>query len=225
MNSPFPLPPLVEDLSLPYRLCPARGAQSALLLLLHGVGANETSLAGLVPMLPEHVTVALVRSPFQMAPGAYSAFAVNFTPSGPLIDAAQAESSRLRLIAFAGELQARTGVAPARTVVAGFSQGGIMSAGLALTRPDCVAGFGILSGRILPEIGPSIAAPEALAHLQGLVLHGDYDDRLPVHFAEQSAALLSARGVPFIQKRYPMGHEITRESAGDFVAWIARVLC
>ena len=224
MNSPFLLPPLVEDLSLPYRLCPARGQQSALLLLLHGVGANETSLAGLVPMLPEHVTVALVRSPFQIAPGSYSAFAVSFTASGPVIDAEQAEASRRRLADFVGELQARSGVAPARTAVAGFSQGGIMSAGLALTRPDTVAGFGIMSGRILPEIGPLIAAPEALAGLQGLILNGDYDDRLPVAFAEQSAALLQSHGVPFTQKRYPMGHEITRDSAVDFVEWLTRLL-
>ncbi len=224
MNAPFPLPPLVEDLGLPYRLCPARGQPSALLVLLHGVGANETSLAGLVPLLPEHVTTALVRSPFQMAPGAYSAFTVNFTAAGPVIDPAQAESSRRTLVDVVGQLQARSGLAPARTAIAGFSQGGIMSAGVALTRPDTVAGFAIMSGRILPEIGPLIAPAAALARLHGLIIHGDGDDRLPVHFAEQSAALLTRLGVPFTDRRYAMAHEITRASALDFVAWLGALL-
>jgi len=58
MNAPFPLPPLVDDLSLAYRLCPARGRQSALAVLLHGVGANEGSLAGLVPLLPDWLPVS-----------------------------------------------------------------------------------------------------------------------------------------------------------------------
>lgn len=224
MNARFMLPPLVEDLDLAYRLSPARGRQSALLILLHGVGANETSLAGLVPLMPEHVAVALVRSPFPMGMGAFCAFAVNFTASGPVIDAAQAEACRQRLADFVGQLQARTGIAPARTAVAGFSQGGVMAAGLALTRPDSVAGFGLLSGRILPEIGPLIAPAEALAGLQGLVLHGDFDDRLPVAFAEQSVALLGSLGVPFTHQRYPAAHEITRDMAVDFVAWLARLL-
>jgi len=224
MNAPFPLPPLVDDLSLVYRLCPARGRQSALAVLLHGVGANEGSLAGLVPLLPDHVATALVRSPFAMGPNAFSAFAVSFTASGPVIDADQAEASRLRLAAFVGELQARTGIAPARTVVAGFSQGGIMSAGLALTWPQAVAGFGLMSGRILKEIGPHIAPAAALAGVEGLILHGDFDDRLPAAFADQSAALLESLGVRFTQKRYPAGHEITRDSALDFAAWVARLL-
>ena len=84
----------------------------------------------------------------------------------------------------------REGASPVLNAVSLFLM--LASAGLALTRPDCVAGFGLLSGRILPEIGPLIAPAAALARLHGLIIHGDGDDRLPVHFAEQSAALLAA---------------------------------
>ncbi len=56
-----------------------------------------------------------------------------------------------------------------RTVVAGFSQGGIMSASVALTRPEAVGGFGILAGRILPELEPAIADPAALRHLRAFI--------------------------------------------------------
>ncbi|TAH47668.1 MAG: phospholipase [Betaproteobacteria bacterium] len=224
MNDRLRLPDLVTDLSLPYRLRAARGRAAGLLLLMHGVGSNETSLAGFLGLIPDDVAVALVRFPIEMAPGAYTAFTVHFTADGPVIDAEAAESSRQTLARFVGELQSRTGIAPARTLVAGFSQGGIMSAGLALTRPDTVAGFAILSGRILPEIAPLIAQPAQLGALDALILHGDQDDRLPVMWAERSTSLLQQLGVRFEQKRYPARHEITLDMAQDFAAWVRRRL-
>jgi len=222
--NPAQLPPLLENLPLACRLREAEGEAAGLVLLMHGVGSNETSLAGFLSLLPRNLHVALVRFPYEMAPGAYSAFSVTFTADGPVIDAAAAEASRLKLVAFVGALQARTGMAPERTLAAGFSQGGIMAAGLGLTRPDTVAGFAILSGRILPEISPHLAAKSALAHLDALIAHGEYDDRLPVSCAERSAELLGELGVRFEQKRYAARHEITRNMADDFVAWVKRRL-
>ena len=141
-----------------------------------------------------------------------------------MIDAAEAESSRRLLIDFIAQLQARLGIAPARTLVAGFSQGGIMAAGLALTRPDLVAGFAILSGRILREIEPLLAARSKLSKLQALVAHGEFDDRLPVSFAEQSESWLGELGVPCESRRYRAGHQVTQEIAEDFFAWVERQL-
>lgn len=171
--------PLIEDLMLSYRWRPALEQPAGMVILMHGVGSNEDSLLGLASYISEDYSVALVRSSLTMAPGAYSAFAVNFTASGPKIDAVAAESSRQRLIHFISELQSRYGIPATRTLIGGFSQGGIMSASLALTVPACVRGFVILSGRILPEIGPLIASAEELKHLAALVVHGDADNRLP----------------------------------------------
>lgn len=224
MNQAVALPPLTEDLALAYRLKPAVGEPAGLLILLHGVGHNETSLAGLFYPMPKNVAVALVRFPIESGPNAYRAFTVNFTPDGPEIDAAEAESSRRKLALFVDQLQARLGIAPARTLIAGFSQGGIMSAGLALTQPSAVAGFGILSGRILPEIAPLTASPAALSHLHGLILHGEQDDVLPVAWADRSAARLRELGIPFEQARYEAGHEITPVMARDFLDWVKRRL-
>ncbi|MET0290369.1 MAG: phospholipase, partial [Pseudoxanthomonas sp.] len=74
--------------------------------------------------------------------------------------------------------QQRLGIAPAKTLVAGFSQGGIMSASVALTSPGSVAGFGILSGRILPEFEPRIPQDIAMHDLHALILHGRHDSKL-----------------------------------------------
>lgn len=68
---------------------------------------------------------------------------------------------------------------PRQTVLAGFSQGGIMSASVALTQPQRVKPFGVLCGRILPEIAPHVPADIAEAGLHGLLVHGHADDKLP----------------------------------------------
>lgn len=212
--------PLIQDLTLSYRCRPATGQPSGLVMLMHGVGSNEESLLGLASYIPDNYAVVLVRSPLTMAPGAFSFFAVNFTADGPKIDTAAAEDSRQRLLRFIPELQQRYGIPAKETLIGGFSQGGIMSASLALTAPKCVRGFAILSGRILPEIRPIVAATEELRHLSALVVHGDDDDRLPSFWAERSVALLEELGIPFRFHRHPMGHDITREVAADFANWV-----
>lgn len=216
--------PLIDDLPLAYRYRPAVGQPIGLVILMHGVGSNEDSLLGLASFIPENLSVVSVRSPLTMAPGAYSAFSVSFTANGPKIDTAAAEASRQRLLRFIPELQLRYGTASDQTLIAGFSQGGIMSASLALTAPKCVRGFAILSGRILPEIEPLIARAEDLQHLSALVIHGKNDDRLPYFWADKSTELLQAHSIPFHLLNYGIGHEITREVAIDFAAWVRNIL-
>ena len=216
----MPLSPLITDLDLAYRWRAPSRPGGGLLILLHGVGSNENSLLGLADFLPDECGIAFVRFPLQLAPGAYAAFAVNFTADGPRIDAAAAEASRRQLIGFIAELQGRYGVAPLQTLIAGFSQGGIMSASVALTSPASVAGFAILSGRILPEIAPHIASTAELAHLQALIVHGSADDRLPAFWADRAEAQLQALGIVSECRRYSMGHEVTPAVASDFAAWV-----
>ena len=210
----------IEDLPLTFRLRIAKGEARGLVILLHGVGSHENSMAFLGRALPEDFHVALVRSPIAMGSSAYCYFQVNFTPSGPVIDEAAAESSRQQLIDFVALLQSRIGVPPSKTIIAGFSQGGIMSAGLSLTQPSLVRGFGILCGRILLEILPRIANDEALKKLSALVVHGTLDQTLPIAWADKSVAWLKSLGVPYEEKRYEAQHELTPLMIRDVVQWI-----
>ena len=115
---------LIEDLPLTYRLRTAKGLVKGLVILLHGVGSNESSMVPLASQLPEDIHVAMVRSPITIGPSAYCAFPVSFTANGPTIDAKVAEESRQLLSVFIPKLQARLGIVPAKTIIAGFSQGG-----------------------------------------------------------------------------------------------------
>ena len=210
----------IEDLPLTFRLRTTKGATKGLVILLHGVGSNENSMAFLARSLPQDLHVALVRSPLAMGPSAYCYFRVNFTSEGPVIDEVAAESSRRQLIEFVQLLESRIGVSPSQTIIAGFSQGGIMSAGLSLTTPSLVRGFGILCGRILPEIAPLISIDKFLKNLSALVVHGTLDQTLPMAWADKSVAWLQRLGVPFEDKRYEAQHELTPFMIRDVVSWI-----
>ena len=151
-------------------------------------------------------------------------FRVAFTANGPRIDAQEAEQSRLELIRFVAQVQEAYGIGPQKTVIAGFSQGGILSASVALTAPESVAGFGVLSGRILPELEPLLAEPARLAAMQAFIGHGELDSKLPVMWAQRSEVLLSQLGVAHSSLRYPIDHGISAEMQDDFLHWLAGVL-
>jgi phospholipase/carboxylesterase len=211
---------------LSYRVRDARTDTSAKarLLLLHGVGSNETNLEAVATSVDPRVQVVLVRGPLRFATSQYGWFEVNFQTGVPSIDAQQAEKSRQQLITLVRALRAQDGANPARTVIAGFSQGGILSASVGLSAPDDVAGFAILSGRILPELEPHIAPREALTKLSAFIAHGRFDNKLPIEWAERADHWLTALGVPHRTARYPMGHELNTDVVADFNQWLIEPL-
>ncbi|MEN9905771.1 MAG: hypothetical protein RLZZ555_2336 [Pseudomonadota bacterium] len=221
-STPTPGPLLTDPVSgLSYRLLqPQPAAPRRLLVLLHGVGGSETSMAGLPHGVDADTLVVLARGPLTLGPEQFAWFQVAFTAEGPRIVPEHAEHSRQALIRLLAELQRAHGIAAQQTVVAGFSQGGIMSAGVALTAPESVAGFGLLSGRILPEIAQHLASRERLGRLQGLVAHGIHDNKLPLDWAQRAHAWLDELGVRHELKLYPIGHSVSAEMQADFLQWL-----
>jgi len=195
-----------------------------LLLLLHGVGSNEHDLFGLVPYLDKRFLIISVRAPNTLGPGSYAWFEVDFTPQGPAINPAQAEACRLALITFLDEAVNAYDADPKKVYLMGFSQGAIMSASIALTHPQLVAGAVLMSGRILPEIQPLIASNEELSGLPFLVVHGTADMVLPISYGRASRQLLSSLPVELTYHEYRMGHEVSQESLADVTAWLSAQL-
>ena len=194
------------------------------LILLHGVGGNESNLIDFAARQDPRLTVIPARGPITFGPGQHGWFNVNFTSSGPVIHAEQAEQSRQALVDFIYGLPAAYGVDADRIWIAGFSQGGILSASVGLTRPDKVAGFGILSGRILPEIAPLTAPAHALSGLHAFVSHGVADNKLGIHFARDARQLLTAKQVQLTYREYDAGHELNESMQRDFGLWLAQRL-
>lgn len=203
---------------------PQPSAPTSLLVLLHGVGSSELSVSDLGAGLNPGTLVALVRGPLALGSDQFAWFQVAFTQDGPKIVEIEAEQARQTLIGFIAKLQADYQIAAEKTVVAGFSQGGIMSASVALSQPELMAGFGILSGRILPELAPHIASGTRLQKLQSFVGHGDFDSKLPVVWAQRSDQLLGELNVTGESHRYPIDHGVSPAMHADFSDWVKRVL-
>jgi len=209
------------ELGLSFRLRePVPAHPDKCVILLHGVGGSETNLMDLADGLDSRMLVVFPRGPLQMGAQQLAWFRVNFTPAGPSIVPEEAEHSRTLLIHFVQQVQTRFGIAARSTVIAGFSQGGILSASVALTTPEIVAGFGLLSGRILPELAPYIADKTRLAQLSAFVAHGDSDATLPVVWAQRADQWLKDLGVHNSSHRYPIGHGISAAMQADFLNWV-----
>ncbi|AVB26307.1 phospholipase [Pseudomonas syringae pv. syringae] len=190
----------------------------ARLLLLHGVGSNEANLASLAASLPEEIEILLLRGPLQLGPQGFAWYQVNFTSDGPSFNQEQAESSRQLLIRFIQALP------PLPIVIAGFSQGGIMSSSVGVTQPELVAGFALLSGRMLREIEPKIAPRDQLQGVSAFIAHGQQDNVLPIDWAHEADAWLSRIGVQHQTHFYDMAHEIIPQELADFSQWLDRTL-
>jgi phospholipase/carboxylesterase len=213
-----------ESLSLQHLVRPAVGeaARPPLLLLLHGYGSNEYDLFSLTPYLDARFLVISARAPYTLMPGSHAWFELAFTESGIVSDMAQAERSRARLVQFIGEAIAAYDADPAQVYLLGFSQGAIMAASVLLTTPEIVAGAALMSGSVPHE--PGMLDLERLRGKPVLVLHGLYDDVLPIGHGHQSRDLFGALPVDLEYHEYPMGHEISADSLNDLVAWLVNRL-
>lgn len=193
-----------------------------ILLLVHGYGANEQDLAGLLPYLdPEgRFLTVLPRGPLAAGPG----FAwYDVTGSPEQIVPAYHEALEA-LDALLDSTASEHGVAREEAIVGGFSQGAGLTLALALrpsgTRPK---GLLMMSG-LLPDFLEAELDWDAAADLPVLVQHGAQDPMIPVARARTLAESLQGHGMPVTYREYPMGHQVALESIEDAKAWLARVV-
>ncbi|GAB3641310.1 alpha/beta hydrolase [Spirosoma arcticum] len=220
-----------ETTILRYRHRAANQANPPLLLLLHGVGSNEEGLLGLFGDVDPRFLVVSAQAPFPMGPERYGWYAVDFSSGSPVINAEQADKSRLILVQFISQLAERHGINRQRVYLLGFSQGGVMSYHLALTNPDRVAGAVVIGGRILDQTKQRIARPglaasadhstETLKKLTLYVAHGQQDTVLPIWNTRDARTYLSDLGVAVQYQEYPTGHHITADIQHDVKQWLA----
>ncbi len=192
-----------------------------LVLLLHGYGSNEADLFGLAPYLDPRFLIVSARAPYTLMHGSYAWFDISWTNSGISIDARQAEASRKLAVDFIGAAAKVYEADPRQVYLCGFSQGAILSASVALTQPELVAGAVLMSGRVPDELKPLIAPAARLEHKPFLVVHGVYDPVLPIQNGRASRAILEKLPVDLMYKEYPMAHEVSAESLHDVTSWLS----
>lgn len=180
-----------------------------LLVLLHGVGGDETGLPGITSDFDPRLLILSPRAPYRHGAQRYRWFDVDLTPDGPVIDAHEAESSRLRMIQYVNDAVMAYGADPRRVYLLGFSQGATLAYSLLLTAPARLRGAVLMSGRVLPEIAPLAAPAEALRHLTLLIQHGLADPVVPLARGIAARDLFAELGVALGYREHAGGHAVT----------------
>jgi phospholipase/carboxylesterase len=203
-----------------------RGEGERAVVLLHGYGARGDDLVDfanrLVVDVPQTLFV-IPSAPLTSSSGHGRAW---FEPPASAIDGSGArreaqreiDDARDRLEGVIDTLRGR-GIAPGRVVLAGFSQGAMMSLDVALRGEARVRGVGFLSGGALP--GWSLDRARGLAIFAS---HGTRDDILSFDAAERLRAQLEAAGAEVEWTSFDGGHGIPPVVREGFAWWLRRTL-
>jgi len=192
-----------------------------LLVLMHGVGSNEQDLFGLARLMPPQFHVLSLRAPYVLSPDAYAWFEFQVLADGERrINEEQERESRFLVGEMIASAARPIAAPPERVVVGGFSQGGIMALSLLLTQPGKVRAAMVWHSRLLSQVVPHIAPPEAFEGKALWVSHGSADNVIPPSAAEASRELV--RGLPLALSGadFPGGHEIRPAELQGSLAWL-----
>ena len=195
-----------------------------LLVLLHGVGGNETGFDSLLARLDPRLLALCVRAPFENSPGGYRWFDVSFNGRSVDIDAEEAEHSRVAVIQFINDAVMGFGADPRRVYLLGFSQGATLAYSIGLTAPARLRGIVGIGGRVLPEIAPQAAPTSALRHLTLLIQHGTQDPLMPIERARATRDLFVDLGMMLGYREYPAAHEMSAGMADDACEFLSTQL-
>lgn len=205
---------------------------SAVVIWLHGLGADGNDFVPIVPELglPRTLPVRFVFPHAPMRPvtinGGYvmrAWYDIANTERG----FAQNPSHIAESVEILHELIAREherGVATSRIVVAGFSQGGAIALHGALRFAQPLAGVVALSAptpyieELLREAAPANAA------LPIFLAHGLYDQMVPFAYGERARAQLLAHHRSVEWHAYSMEHSVNLEEMRDIGRFLVKVL-
>lgn len=209
-----------NDLSLQYILVVPSDVPNSeplpLVVVLHGRGADANDLADLAPHIDDGYRFVFPNAPrpFEPAPG--MSFGFSWFDGWPPQGNSLAESRDL-LLRFLAELLDRYPTPDGQVVLAGFSQGGLMSLDVGFRTPQALAGIVVMSGAIAENDLPDLRARR---EQPVIIVHGLQDDMIPVLAARRTRRILEEHGIEPEYHEFPMGHFVIPESltaVGDFI--------
>lgn len=213
------------ELSGPVRRPANGGDPTALVVLLHGLGADGNDLIGLTPYWAPHLSHVEFVSPNAPFPCDMAPFGRQWFSLQDRSPEAVLAGVRMAAPILDGFLDAeleRTGLGPDRLALVGFSQGTMMSLYTGLRRPAPVAVIVGYSGRL---IGADILGDEIVSRPSVTLVHGDADEIVPAAALPEAVAALEAAGVEVDATERPgLGHSIDEAGLRIGLDALARAL-
>lgn len=184
-------------------------AGAPLLVLLHGYGADEHDLFGLIPYLPEGIAVASVAAP--LAPPWPMPGRSWYPIEG--LDGRRSEAVTAAADAFLRWLDSAAADAPSVALL-GFSQGAAVALQALRLAPERFGAVAALSGYAAPGDLPN---DEALAELRPPVFwgRGTHDDVIPPALVDHTAQWLPTHSELSGRVYTGLTHSISEEELTD----------
>ncbi|MCV2870570.1 dienelactone hydrolase family protein [Defluviimonas sp. WL0002] len=158
------------------------GQPGALVIFLHGYGADGADLLGLADPLAPHMPNTVFVAPDAPEACRNNPFGRQWFPI-PWLDGSSEAEARTGMTRSVDDLNAfldarldDEGMRPDQMAIVGFSQGSMMALHVLPRRADPVAGIVAFSGRLLE---PERLGPEAVSKPPVLLVHGDQDPMVP----------------------------------------------
>ncbi len=213
-----------DDLSLRHVLSVPSGASDSdelpLVIVMHGRGADANDLADIAPTIDRGYRFIFPNAPREFEPYPGMTFGFTWFDGWPPEPGTIVES-RNRLLAFIAEALKRYPTPANKVVIAGFSQGGMMSLDVGYRLDPPPAGIVVMSGALFEDDMPDLDARQSTPVL---IVHGTQDDMIPVVAARRTRHVLEEHGIRPEYHEYPMGHWVTPESLATVGEFIAKVL-
>ncbi len=210
-----------------------KSSATACVIWLHGLGDSGAGFAPIVPMLglPSDHGIRFIfphapEQPVTINQGYVmrSWYDIKSMDLHNRADMAGVLESEVKVQALIQE-QIDTGILPENIVLAGFSQGGVLSlfTGLRFSQP--LAGIMALSCYLPSADEMPMACHQANKATPILQHHGERDGVVPISAGKMANDLLVQANYDVTWQSYPMEHSVLPEQLKDIAAWLkARLL-
>lgn len=198
----------------------AAGEARGTLVLLHGRGADEHDLLGLLGALDpdRRLRGITVGGPLALPPGGRHWYAVRRVgfPDPATFDPTYAQLGRF--------LDEQLALDWERTVIGGFSQGGVMAYALGLGSGRPVPAGVLAMSCFVPETEHWRADLASRPQLPVAHFHGERDPVISVELGRAARALLEAGGLPLHYREFAGGHQVDPRTLPEMSAWLGNRL-
>lgn len=214
-----------KDLSLYHLVRPGKKTigQTPVLFMLHGYGSNEDDLFSFAGELPSELCIISIRAPHQLMRSSFAWYAINFdADANKWTDKEQAKASLNSIVRFIDQAIEAYELDPKNVTLLGFSQGAILSYGLALSYPKKVKNVIALSGYIEEDIIVPGYTANSFSNLSFYCSHGSVDQVIPVQWARKTPSFLKALDIECVFEEFPVGHGVAPQNFISLHRWLVQ---